>query len=128
MKIPKEELIKRIIKRVLEKKGIVHTQEELSELIQENLERLDKEYKISPSRARRIALDIDEIETTVKTRKSKEEKPEKCPACGEELKMLHARNLAGEEVTVGFKCTKCEYSGDIEAYVPMKYEFRLVKK
>lgn len=127
MKIPKEDLVERIIKSILKKRGIIHTQETLSKLVQEELNKINDKYTITPSRARRIALGIDNIEVTVKTRRSDEgKKPEKCPACESELKMLYAKNLVEEKIVVGFKCTNCEYSGDIEAYVPMKYEFRLL--
>lgn len=128
MKIPKKDLVGRIIKNILSKRGVIKTQEKLAEIVNKELEKVNKKFIISPSRARRIALDLEKVNVTVKTRRSGDgEKPEKCPACGSELKMLYAENLARERVQVGFECENCGYSGDVEAYVPMKYEFKLIR-
>lgn len=128
MKIPKKGLVKRIIKNVLKDKGIIETQEELGRIVNNELNKVNDEFTITPARVRRLALNIDKVGVMVKTRKSEDvDKPEECPACGHDLKALHAENLEGEKVDVGFKCTNCNYSGDSETYVPMKYEFRIVK-
>ncbi|MFB6088769.1 MAG: hypothetical protein ABEK36_03255 [Candidatus Aenigmatarchaeota archaeon] len=128
MKIPKKDLVGRIIKNVLSKRGVIETQEKLAEIVNKELEKVNKKFTISSPRTRRIALDLEKVNVTVKTRKSGDVgKPEKCPACGSDLKMLYAENLAGERVQVGFECENCGYSGDVEAYVPMKYDFRLIK-
>ncbi|MFB6076463.1 MAG: hypothetical protein ABEK17_04995 [Candidatus Aenigmatarchaeota archaeon] len=128
MKFPKKDLVGRIIKNILGKRGVIQTQEKLAEIVNKELEKVNKKFTISPSRVRRIALDLEKVGVRVKTRKSGDgEKPDKCPACNSQLKMLYAENLAGDKAEVGFKCTNCSYSGDVESYVPMKYEFKLIK-
>ena len=127
-KIPDAELVKRVIYHTLRRVGVVHTQEELAQLVEAELKKLDKKYAISPQRVRRIALEIENLEVTVKTKRSKKEKPRTCPVCGEQLKPLYAKNLVGEKVAVGFKCPKCGYHGDDELFAPMQYEFKLLKK
>jgi uncharacterized protein with PIN domain len=127
MKIPDSKLVKRVILEILKSKGIVHTQEELGNLVQKELSKLDKKFHISSQRVRRLALELNGLEATVKTKKSSGKKPDRCPACDKELKSLYAKNLVGEKVVVGFKCGNCGYQGDVEAFVPMLYEFKLLK-
>lgn len=127
MKIPNSEFVKRVIKQVLKKRGFVRSQEELGEIVEDELKRIDKNFQISGKRTRRMALEIPNVEVTVETRESEAEKPERCPACSEELKPLYAKNLKGKETQVGFRCENCGYRGDVEAFMPMRYEFRLIK-
>lgn len=127
MKIPNSELVKRVIRQTLKERGFVRSQEELGELVESELQRIDDEFQISGKRSRRLALEIPDVEVTVKTRESEAPKPEECPACGEELNPLYAENLRGERTQVGFRCDNCGYRGDVEAFMPMRYEFRLVK-
>ncbi|MFP4115900.1 MAG: hypothetical protein ACLFTQ_01705 [Candidatus Aenigmatarchaeota archaeon] len=127
MKIPNPELVKRIIRQKLKERGVVRSQEELGKLVDEELQRIDDSFQISPERTRRIALELSNVEVTVKTRKSREKRPEECPACGGELRGLYAKNLEGERTEVGFRCENCGYHGDVEAFIPMRYEFRLTK-
>lgn len=127
MKIPNSELVKRVIKQVLKKRGFVKSQEELGEVVEDELERIDEDFQISGRRTRRMALEIPHVEVTVETRESEAEKPERCPACGEELEPLHAKNLKGEKTQVGFRCENCGYRGDVDAFMPMRYKFEYVK-
>jgi len=127
-KIPNIELVKRIIYHTLKRCGVVHTQDELSELVLKELKKLNKKFTITPQRTRKIALQVDNIEITVKTKKSKKTKPKKCPVCGNKLTPIYAKNLLGEKIVVGFKCKVCHYHGDEKFFAPMKYEFKLLKK
>ncbi|HDI02698.1 MAG TPA: hypothetical protein ENF95_01025 [Candidatus Aenigmarchaeota archaeon] len=127
-KIPNPELVKRIIYYAMKKRGVVHTQDELAEIVRKELQKLNKKFTITPHRVRKIALQIENMEVTVKTKKSNKPKPKKCPVCGSKLKPIYAKNLLGEKVTVGFKCNICHYHADEKMFAPMKYEFRLLKK
>lgn len=122
MKIPETDLVKTIINKVLDRRGIVHSQEELAEEVTKDLKKYDKEYEISPNRARRMALETD-INIKVETRRSHKERPKHCPVCGKSLSGLYAKNLFNKRIQVGFKC-KCGYRADINAFIPKRYEFR----
>lgn len=128
VRIPNNELVKRIVFYTMKRRGIVHTQDELAELVKRELKKLNKKFTITPHRVRKIALRIDNMKITVKTRKSKNIKPKKCPVCENKLSAIHAKNLLGKTVTVGFKCKLCGYHADEKFFSPMKYEFRLLKK
>lgn len=128
IKIPKEELVKRIIYQMLKKRGVVHTQDELSEIVKNELKKINKRFTITPNRVRKIAIQIEDVNITVKTKKSKRSKPKKCPVCGNKLTPIYGKNLLGEKIVIGFKCNVCHYRGDEKFFAPMKYEFELLKK
>ncbi len=128
VRIPNSELVKRIIFYSMKRRGIIHTQDELAEIVRRELKKLNKKFTITPHRARKIALQIENMEITVKTKKSKKTKPKKCPVCESKLKSIHAKNLLGNKITVGFRCKICGYHADEKFFAPMKYEFKLLKK
>ena len=127
MKIPHDELVKGILLKLLRTRGIIHSQQELAGLLQNELATIDRDYRIASRRARRVALELDRVDVLVKTRASGGAKPARCPVCGARLRGLWARNLLGRRVQVGFRCTRCSYYGTIRAFEPMHYEFRLLK-
>lgn len=127
MKIPNSELVKRIIDQKLKEKGLIRTQEELGKTVEEELKKIDDSFQISPERSRRIALEVPGVEVVVETRKSEGKRPDICPVCGEKLDALYAKNLKGERTQVGFRCSSCQYHGDVEEFIPMRYEFKSIK-
>lgn len=127
MKIPDRELVKRIIREKLKERGIVRSQEELCKTVEGELKDIDSSFQISPERTRRVALSVSGVDVTVETRQSVSEKPDSCPVCKERLKGLYAKNLEGDETQVGFRCENCGYHGDVDEFMPMRYEFKLIK-
>jgi transposase-like protein len=123
-KIPPKEIVANTIKKVLSSRKIVESQEELALLVEKELKKINKDYVVRPTRVKRIALEIQEIEVKAKTRKSISlQKIDKCPICGSEVKEMKVKNLLGKEIVVGYKCSKCGYESDLEAFLPMKYIF-----
>ncbi len=123
-KIPPKGIVVEAIKKALFFRKIVETQEELASLVQKELKRIDKEYVIGPTRVKRIALEIPEIEVKAKTKKSVGlQKIDKCPICGSGIEEKRIKNLVGKEIVIGYKCSKCGYESDLEAFLPMKYVF-----
>ena len=123
-KIPPKKIVVEAIKRVLILRKIVESQEELASLVQGELKRIDKEYVVGPTRVKRIALEIPEIEIKAKTKKSIVlQRIDKCPICDSEIEEKRIKNLVGKEIVIGYKCSKCGYESDLEAFLPMKYIF-----
>jgi transposase-like protein len=123
-KIPPKEIVVDTIKKVLSSRKIVESQEELASLVEKELKKINKDYVVRPTRVKRVALEIQEIEVKAKTRKSIGlQKIDKCPICGSEVKEMKVKNLLGKEIVVGYKCSKCGYESDLEAFLPMKYIF-----
>ncbi len=123
-KIPKEDFVYQIVRDVVRKKGIVETQGELGELVEKRLKDFNKEFVISSSRAKNIALKVPKIKIITKTRSSsKLKKIKKCPVCKTRIKRVSSTNLMGKKVHMGYKCNNCGFSADLDAIVPMKYTF-----
>jgi transposase-like protein len=121
---PKDKLIE-IIKQVVSSRFKVESQEELYRLVLKQLKKIDKNYIISPIRAKRIALLIPEIEVKAKTKRTvRLQKITKCPICDSAIEPLKVKNLLNKDIVIGYRCTRCAYESDLEAFMPMKYYFR----
>ncbi len=127
-KIPNKDRVIAEIRQVFTRRPKVESQEELCRLVLKRLRKEDKNYTLSPIRVKRIALLIPEVEVKAKTKKTvKLQKISKCPICSSAIKPLEIKNLLNRKITIGYRCTKCAYESDLEAFMPMKYIF-LVKK
>jgi hypothetical protein len=125
-KIPSKEKVTPLVKFVLSSRLKVESQEELCRLVLKQLKKEDKNYTLSPTRVKRIALEIPEIEVKAKTKKRVGlQKIEKCPICDSKLEPLKVKNLLNKEIVIGYRCIDCAYESDLEAFMPMKYEFVL---
>ncbi|MCS7093894.1 MAG: hypothetical protein RMJ18_01785 [Candidatus Aenigmarchaeota archaeon] len=123
-KIPKKELVADLVKKVVFSHKSIDSQEELASLVEKELKKYDKDYVITPTRVKRIALEIKEIEVKAKTKKSLNmQKITSCPICNSPIDEIKVKNLANREIVIGYKCVKCGYQSDLEAFVPMKYIF-----
>lgn len=123
-KIPKKEKVKELVGKIVYWHKKIGSQEELAELVLRELKREDKKYTLSPTRAKRIALEIPGIEVKAKTKKSVSlRKIEKCPICESGIREIKVKNLLGKFIRIGYKCTRCGYQSDLEAFMPMKYLF-----
>ncbi|MCS7105883.1 MAG: hypothetical protein NZ942_01015 [Candidatus Aenigmarchaeota archaeon] len=128
-KIPQEEKVKEAILQVLRSRLKVESQEELARLVLRILRKEEKSYTLSPTRVKRIALLIPEIEVKAKTKKTvKMQKIDKCPICESEIEEVKVKNLLNREIVIGYRCKKCAYQSDLEAFMPMKYIFILKTK
>jgi hypothetical protein len=127
-KIAPKEKVAQIIKSVLSSRLKVESQEELCKLVLRQLKKENKEYTLSPTRVKRIALEIPEIEVKAKTKKKVGLlKIERCPICDSPIEPIKVKNLLNKEIVIGYRCTNCAYESDLEAFIPMKYIF-LMKK
>lgn len=125
-KIPSKEKVIEEIKQVLMRRLKVESQEELCDLVLRRLKKEDKNYTLSPTRVKRIALLVPEIEVKAKTKKTvRMQKIEKCPICDSQIEEVRVKNLLNKEIVIGYRCTKCGYESDLEAFMPMRYAFIL---
>jgi len=96
----------------------------LADLVLKRLEKEDKSYTLSPTRVKRIALSMPEVEVKAKTKKTvKLQKITTCPVCEGVIEPLKVKNLLNKQIAIGFRCTRCSYESDLEAFMPMKYIF-----
>ncbi|MEM7821274.1 MAG: hypothetical protein QXX38_00425 [Candidatus Aenigmatarchaeota archaeon] len=128
-KIPPASRVAEEIKNVIRSRIRVDTQEELCNLVLRRLKKENKEYILSPIRVKRIALLLPEVEVKAKTKKTiKLQKIEKCPICDSSIEEIKVKNLMKKDIIIGYKCTKCSYQSDLEAFMPMKYIFILKQR
>jgi hypothetical protein len=123
-KFPEKERVLAEIKNVVSHRVRVESQEELGRLVLRNLKKENKEFSASPQHIKRLALTLPEIVVKAKTkRKPTIKKIDKCPVCDSMIAPLRGRNLLNKKITIGYKCVNCAYASDLEAFMPMKYEF-----
>lgn len=123
-KIAPTEKVKEVITQVLRSHLKIESQEELGRHAIKILRKEDKDFSLSPIRAKRIALQIPEIEVKAKTKKTiRLQKIESCPICESSIETLSVKNLLNKFIPVGYSCTSCGYQSDLEAFMPMKYSF-----
>ena len=123
-KIPKQDDVIKSIKYVIEKRGVVQSQDDLGFLVLKEVKKTDSEFVLSPQRVKRITLKIPSIEIKAKTKKvPKMTRLEKCPACKKKVEKIFGKNLLNKKIHVGYICRRCGYTTDLEAFMPMKYIF-----
>ncbi len=123
-KIPSKEKVIEVIKDVLRRRLKVESQEDLCKLVLRKLKKENKDYTLSPMRVKRIALLIPEVEVKAKTKKAvRLQKISSCPICDSPIEEIKVKNLLNKDIVIGYRCTKCGYESDLEAFMPMKYEF-----
>ena len=123
-KLPKEEFVENVLRDVLSKRLEIDTQERLAYLVLSELKKYDPDFVISPERVKNIALRMPEVEVKVKTKKVPEmKKPVECPVCGGKIQPIYGKNLLGKKIIIGYRCTQCDYTTDLESFLPMKYIF-----
>jgi len=128
-KLPSKEKLIESIKNIIKSRLKIESQEELCRLALKQLKKEDKNYILSPIRAKRIALLLPEIEVKAKTKKTvKLPKIIKCPICDAAIEPIRVKNLLNREIVIGYRCTDCAYESDLEAFMPMKYIFLMKQK
>lgn len=122
--IPSAEKVSEEIKNIVKKRLEVESQEDLAALVVRKLRKENKIFSLSPIRAKRIALTIPEIEVKAKTKKNHTlVSISACPVCESAISPIEVKNLANRKIVVGWKCSRCKYESDLEAFLPMKYIF-----
>ncbi len=119
---PKQEVVKFIIKEILNSRP-VGSQEELSELVKSELRKGDSDLTITGKRLRGIALKTPAVKVLVSLKKGRI--PRKCPSCFSGVRKIYTKNLKGKRILVGLKCRKCSYRGSENKWLPRRYEFSI---
>ena len=123
-KIPSKDKVTEAIKNILSTHFKVESQEELARHVTRLLKKENKDFTLSPIRAKRIALTIPEIEVKAKTKKTvKLQNIKNCPVCESDITPLIVKNLLNKDISIGYRCSSCRYESDLEAFMPMKYAF-----
>ena len=123
-KLPSKDKIIESIKQVLKSRLEIDSQDDLCRLVLKQLRKEDKNYMLTPTRAKRISLLIPEVAVKAKTKKAIRMRGiYRCPICESRIETIKVKNLLNKEVVIGYRCTSCSYESDLEAFMPMKYRF-----
>jgi hypothetical protein len=123
-RIPPAKILSQSISEVIKDKGTVISQRKFTELVNANLRKKDAEYAATGERIRRMAIFKDVARLHIHYRDTKEPSDhEKCPVCRSETKEIRNQTLLGENIKLGFKCTKCPYWTGPNRRIPIRYTF-----
>jgi hypothetical protein len=120
MNIPRQDVVSFVLRESLHGRR-AESQRELAEILTRRLRRSNREYAISGTRARTVALKTRGIRVRIHTRAGP--LPRRCPACGHAVKRTYTRNLRGRKVLLRLSCTRCPYRGLDGRWMPRNYEF-----
>ena len=122
--IPGEDDVAAAISYVLSRYGTVRSQRELARLVMRSLRNSDRNYRLSGTRVRQIALKHGVARIIVETREAgNSEMDIHCPVCGTLMQEIRNRTLDGKTVIIGYDCPACSYRSGIVQRRPQRYIF-----
>ena len=120
MNIPKKDVVSFVLEDALKSRK-AGSQRELAESLNSRFAKRRSGFRVSSSRARRIALATPGVRARIHTRKGPV--PSRCPACGYSLRKTYTRNLRGGKLLHRLSCPRCPYTAAGGKWVPKRYEF-----
>jgi len=126
-KIPPSTVVLEIIMKHMEKNKIMYSQTELYNYVKEDLNELNNDFAITPTRMRKIALNSGKLHLEIIYKKTLFDSYgiKKCPVCGHKLKDVVNRTIEGLVTNAGYKCIFCNYWTGTKKRIPMRYIFSL---
>ena len=122
--IPSDEQVLNGLEKVLKEFRTVHSQNKLKKLVTKKLATKKKNYNVSASRLRNIAINSDFVKLEIQSREGDPTKlMTKCPVCSSTLKRVKNLTIWGGEVTIEFRCNKCSYWTGKKKRIPTRYIF-----
>jgi len=127
--IPSDEQVQKALKKIFSKRRTINSQIRLKNLVEEELKTKDKNYGVSNTRLRNIAINSDFIKLEIHSREGDPHKTmNKCPVCGHSFKNVKNLTIWGGEVTIEFRCDNCGYWTGKKKRIPTRYVFQVKKK
>ena len=127
--IPSDKEIITSLEKVLKKFRTVHSQNRLRNLVTKDLNTKKKNFGVSGSRLRNLAINSDFVKLEIHSREGDPKKlMTKCPVCMSSLKRVKNLTIWGGEVTIEFRCLNCGYWTGKKKRIPTLYVFHLKKK
>jgi len=124
-KIPNEEIIVYIIKKIMMKQRIIYSQKKFLELVLNELKSTDNVYKLTEKRLRKIAITKAGVKVEMEYRETDMgiDDMKVCPVCGSKLTKIYNKTLDNIEVPIGLKCQTCGYWTGPKKRIPKRYIF-----
>jgi len=126
--IPSDEQVQKALKKIFTKHRTINSQLKLKNLVEKELKTKNKNYGVSNSRLRNIAINSHFIKLDIHSREGDPHKTmNKCPVCGNNLKNVKNLTIWGGEVTIEFRCGNCGYWTGKKKRIPTRYVFQVKK-
>jgi len=126
--IPSDEQVLNGLEKVLKEFRTVHSQNKLKVLVAKRISTKKKKFNVSGARLRNIAINSDFVKLEIQSREGDPKKiMTKCPVCNNTLKRVKNLTIWGGEVTIEFRCNKCNYWTGKKKRIPTRYIFHLKK-
>lgn len=120
---PDEDVVAAALRAVL-RAGTVDSQRKLGEMVEAELRRRDRHYRVSDERVRVLALRSGLVGVHVHAHPSgPTPRLERCPVCESDLVRTSNRTLAGGATATGYRCARCPWWTGREYRVPSRYVF-----
>ena len=122
---PPAELVQRTARRVVRGgKATFPSQSAFRAALLHQLRRDEPLATIGGQRLRRLLVGVPGVRLTVRYTERDDPRPlDHCPVCASSLVPIRNRTLTGDVVTLGQKCSRCEYWTHRLRRVPVRYVF-----
>ncbi|MBA3045362.1 MAG: hypothetical protein KKH41_07635 [Candidatus Thermoplasmatota archaeon] len=126
-KVPKDGDVVLAIRNVLARYKVIHSQRELRERVEQELNFGGDDYRVSGSRVRKLTVISGVAKLKVSTKSTgKPARVNGCPVCGHEMKPSRNMTVYGKTITTDYRCSKCEYWTEANDHrLPSRYEFSI---
>ncbi|MFZ0892167.1 MAG: hypothetical protein WB778_06195 [Thermoplasmata archaeon] len=89
------------------------------------LRRMDPKTTLGGRRLRALVVAMPGVRMEVRYTEREHATPlERCPVCGAPVRPLRNQTLTGEQVELGYRCTRCAYWTHRKRRVPVRYSFQ----
>ncbi len=122
---PAAELVQRAARRVVRgSKATFSSQTAFLDALLRQIRRDEPLAALGGARLRRLLIDVPGVRLSVRYTERDDPRPlERCPVCASELHPIKNRTLTGDTVTLGQRCTRCDYWTHGTRRVPVRYVF-----
>ena len=84
----------------------------------------DPLFRLGGRRMRALLVATPGVTLRVRYTERRDRRPlDRGPVCGASLRPIRNRTLLGDDVTLGYRCTACEYWTHLQRRVPVRYVF-----
>jgi hypothetical protein len=123
-RVPTTEVLAAAVAAAIRDLNVVGSQRQLTDLVREELRRIDPMYGVTEERVRKTAINARLVKVEVESRDTRRRKRViTCPVCGSKLKRVRNRTISGGTVTIGKKCPVCPFRMGTTRRVPVRYVF-----
>ncbi len=127
--IASDEQIISALQKIAKNFRTVPSQHKLKQLVEKELGTKKKNFGVTASRLRMLALQSNFVRLEIHSREGDPKKVmTKCPVCGGGLNRVKNLTIWGGEVTIQFRCTHCGYWTGKKKRIPTRYVFHFKKK